>query len=38
MRNRILGELYKNKENYISGEILAADLGVSRTAVWKHIN
>ena len=38
MREKILGELYKNKENYISGEILAADLGVSRTAVWKHIN
>ena len=38
MRNKILHKLYKNKENYISGEILAADLGVSRTAVWKHIN
>ena len=38
MRNKILGKLYKNKEGYISGEILAADLGVSRTAVWKHIN
>ncbi|MCK9267488.1 MAG: biotin--[acetyl-CoA-carboxylase] ligase [Alkaliphilus sp.] len=38
MRDKILGELYKNKENYISGELLAADLGVSRTAVWKHIN
>ncbi|MFW5647688.1 MAG: biotin--[acetyl-CoA-carboxylase] ligase [Candidatus Alkaliphilus sp. MAG34] len=38
MRNKILGELYKNKENYISGEMLAKNLGISRTAVWKHIN
>ena len=38
MRNRILEKLYKNKEDYISGEVLATDLGVSRTAVWKHIN
>ena len=38
MRKKVLQKLYKNKGNYISGEILAADLGVSRTAVWKHIN
>ncbi|HZK56832.1 MAG TPA: biotin--[acetyl-CoA-carboxylase] ligase [Clostridia bacterium] len=38
MRNKILSELYKNKENCISGEVLATNLGISRTAVWKHIN
>lgn len=38
MRDKILEGLYKNRGNYISGEILATDLGISRTAVWKHIN
>lgn len=38
MRTRILDELYANKENYISGQVLARNLGVSRTAIWKHIN
>ncbi|MDI9476690.1 MAG: biotin--[acetyl-CoA-carboxylase] ligase [Natronincolaceae bacterium] len=38
MRNKILEELYKNREDYISGETLAVNLGISRTAVWKHIN
>ena len=38
MREKILEELYKNGGNYVSGEMLASDLGVSRTAVWKHIN
>lgn len=38
MRNEILEELYKNKGGYISGETLATNLGISRAAVWKHIN
>lgn len=38
MRNKILEELYINKGNYISGEVLRTKLGVSRTAIWKHIN
>lgn len=38
MRNKILEELYKNREDYISGETLAVNLGISRAAVWKHIN
>lgn len=38
MRDKILEELYKNRGSYISGEVLATNFGVSRTAVWKHIN
>ncbi len=37
MRNKILEALYANKGNYVSGEILKEKLGISRTAVWKHI-
>jgi len=38
MRSKILGELYDNKGAYVSGEVLRTKLGVSRTAIWKHIN
>ncbi|HDR5039275.1 TPA: biotin--[acetyl-CoA-carboxylase] ligase [Bacillus anthracis] len=38
MRSKILEELYINKGNHISGEVLRTKLGVSRTAIWKHIN
>lgn len=38
MRNKILEELYNNREKHISGEMLSGKLGVSRTAIWKHIN
>ena len=38
LRERILDILRKNKKNTISGEFLAEELGISRTAVWKHIN
>ncbi len=38
MRDKILEELYKNRGSYTSGEMLATSLGVSRTAIWKHIN
>ena len=36
MKSKILKEL-KNAEDYISGQQLCERLGVSRTAVWKHI-
>lgn len=38
MRERILKELNRNKESHTSGQSLSEKLGVSRTAVWKHIN
>ncbi len=38
MRDKILEELYTNKGQHTSGEVLSEKLGVSRTAVWKHIN
>lgn len=37
MRTKILDILRQAGENYISGEEIAGRLGVSRTAVWKHI-
>ena len=37
MRNKILQILRESRDNYISGEEMADRLGVSRTAVWKHI-
>ena len=37
MRNKILQILRESRDNYISGEEMADKLGVSRTAVWKHI-
>lgn len=38
MRKKILEELYNNKGSYVSGEVLRNKFGVSRTAIWKHIN
>ena len=38
LRERILDILRENKKNATSGEFLAEKLGISRTAVWKHIN
>jgi len=35
---KILEFLHQNKDSYISGQQLAKELGVSRTAIWKHIN
>lgn len=29
--------LFRTKEGYVSGELLSRELGVSRTAIWKHI-
>lgn len=37
MEKVILSQLL-NSEQYISGEQISRELGVSRTAVWKHIN
>ena len=38
MRKTTIVEMLKNAgENFISGESIAGELGISRTAVWKHI-
>lgn len=37
MRQRILAKLYELKGNPVSGNNLAEELGISRVAVWKHI-
>jgi len=37
MKNKILSVLRKDRNTYISGENLSDLLGVSRTAIWKHI-
>lgn len=37
MKKEILESLKQNKENFISGEELSNQIGVSRTAIWKHI-
>ena len=36
MRNRII-EIILDKEDFISGEELSRNLGISRAAIWKHI-
>lgn len=37
MRKTIVEILKNAGENFISGETIAGELGISRTAVWKHI-
>ena len=37
MRAEVLRLLRQNTTGYISGEEISRQLGVSRTAVWKHI-
>lgn len=37
MRNTIVEILKNAGENFVSGESIAGELGISRTAVWKHI-
>lgn len=37
MKNYVLGLLRENYPNFISGEEVCKSLGVSRTAVWKHV-
>lgn len=38
MRDKILKILLKNADNYVSGEMMAQELGISRAAVWKHMD
>lgn len=38
MTNRVLSLLEQAGERYISGEQLSKQLGISRTAIWKHIH
>ncbi len=37
MREKTLNILRDRKEGYVSGEELSKELGISRTAIWKHI-
>ncbi len=37
MQEKVLALLREAGDNYISGEEIASRLGVSRTAIWKHI-
>jgi len=37
-KNDLIKILSNNQEQYLSGEFLAHQLGVSRTAIWKYIN
>ncbi len=37
LRLHLLKLLHENKGQYISGEKMSIELGVSRTAIWKHI-
>ena len=38
MRDKIVKLMLDNKEDFISGEEISKQLGISRTAIWKHIN
>lgn len=38
MREKILKMILDKGENFISGEEIAENIGITRTAVWKHIN
>ena len=38
MRDRILALMMQNQIGYLSGEQIAAECGISRAAVWKHID
>ena len=37
-KDKVLELLESNKETYISGEVIASSLGLSRNAIWKAIN
>ncbi len=37
MKEKILAYLLEHGDQYISGEVLRREFGVSRTAIWKHI-
>ena len=38
MREKVIKAILDSGENFMSGEHLSKKLGISRTAVWKHIN
>lgn len=38
MRDKIIEVILNNGEEFVSGEALSKKLGISRTAIWKHIN
>lgn len=38
MKLKVLSMLKEHKDQYISGEVISNELGVSRTAIWKVIN
>lgn len=38
MRNKIIEVILNSGEDFVSGEELSKHLGISRTAIWKHIN
>ncbi len=38
MKNKVLNLLKENKNNFLSGEKISKEIGVSRAAVWKYIN
>lgn len=38
MRAKIIEVILNSGENFVSGEELSKKLGISRTAIWKHIN
>ncbi|MDW7670879.1 MAG: biotin--[acetyl-CoA-carboxylase] ligase [Bacillota bacterium] len=37
MKEKILELLYQHENNYLSGQEISRLLGISRTAVWKHV-
>jgi len=37
IKDKILENLILNRGKYVSGEMLAGELSVSRTAIWKHV-
>ena len=38
MRNKIIEVILNSGEDFVSGQELSKHLGISRTAIWKHIN
>lgn len=37
LKTKLIYMLYKNRGQYVSGEKLSEELGVTRAAIWKHI-
>ena len=37
MRDKILEILMNNSNDFLSGEVISTQLGITRAAVWKHI-